>query len=318
MPRNPKLFIEGSMYELCFRLEENLYLAAIPFMREIIISYLAMAQTRYNVKICHFVVMANHLHLLVVVDEPENVPKFVCYFKRESAHAINRFLDRKKRTLWCEGYDSPVILDYDTAITRIVYLYTNPQKANLVDRFEDYPNISSWNAFLSEGETIKTKRIPRTACYALSNDISLKEQQQIARYLKSEAIEDCSLEITPDAWFSCFKEARPKGSSTIRKEVLDKVREAEAELRGNRKSSVMGKIALKEQDFRKSYLPVKFGRRMICLSSIPNYRKEFITWFRFHCSTRNSLENSHPPGLFAPGGFLLSKITPSIVPIIEQ
>ena len=121
MPRIPKIAIHGAPYEICFRLEEGLYLSSSPYMKEVVISYLAMAQTKYPVKICHFMVMANHLHIIVVVENPEHLKMFVGYFKRETAYAINGLLGRDKHNVWEDGYDSPIVLDYEMALSRIAY-----------------------------------------------------------------------------------------------------------------------------------------------------------------------------------------------------
>ncbi|MDD2942363.1 MAG: transposase, partial [bacterium] len=131
MARNPKMFIHDAVYELCFRIEEGLPMTAAPFMKRIIKGYLAAAQSRHPVTICHYIVMANHIHMLVMIKNPEDLSRFVLYFKRESAHAINTLLGRRNRTVWAERYDSPVLLDAGKVIERIVYFYANPAQAGL-------------------------------------------------------------------------------------------------------------------------------------------------------------------------------------------
>ena len=195
MSNNGKLFIHNTLVEICFRLEDSLYFTSTPYMKEIFISCLATAQTMYKLQICHFVLMANHLHMLVVVEDTTSVSNVVGYLKKETAHAINRLLGRKRHTVWNADYDSPTILDYDTAISRIVYLYTNPQKANLVDKIEHYPNCNSWEAFQNNGCVINTKRIPRDAYTKLPRGtLSLKQQIDFTNALKSKAKRKCKLD----------------------------------------------------------------------------------------------------------------------------
>ena len=122
MPRNPKMFIHGEFYELCFRTEQGLPLLCADYMQRILLGYLAAAQTMYPVTIVCLVFMGNHVHMGIVVQDPADVPKFCEYFKRESADAINRLQGRVGVTIWKEGYDSPVILDAETAINRIIRL----------------------------------------------------------------------------------------------------------------------------------------------------------------------------------------------------
>jgi len=119
MPRIRKCFIRRTVVDLCFRTEEGLPLTANPILLTLLTSILARTQTIFPVTICHFVVMSNHVHMLNVVEFPELVKDFVGYFKRESAHAINHLLGRKKHTIWCSGYDSPIVLDPAKVLDRI-------------------------------------------------------------------------------------------------------------------------------------------------------------------------------------------------------
>lgn len=77
MARNPKLFIHGTAVEITFRLEEGLYLVATPFMNVILKSCLARAQSLYSLKVCHLLVMTNHVHMVIVVESADSVKSFM-------------------------------------------------------------------------------------------------------------------------------------------------------------------------------------------------------------------------------------------------
>lgn len=160
MPRNRKLLIHGKIYEICFRTEEGLPFAPTPYIKAIWESILARAQSLYRVRIVAGILMSNHPHLLIRVEDPEDVPKFVAYVKKETAHALNRLLGVEQHTVWQEGYDSPLLGDAAKVVERLVYCYTNPQKANLEDTIERYPGWSTWSEFLKGGGV---KAIPRIA-----------------------------------------------------------------------------------------------------------------------------------------------------------
>ena len=53
-------------------------------MRRLLQSYLSGAEERYSVKIFAFLAMGNHLHLLLVVENPEDVAHFMEDDKRET------------------------------------------------------------------------------------------------------------------------------------------------------------------------------------------------------------------------------------------
>jgi REP element-mobilizing transposase RayT len=96
-----------------FRTEEGLPFVPLQFINTLICSALARAQLLYPVTIICFVVQANHVHLLVRVTDPELISMFIGYFKAESAHYLNRLLNRRQRTVWAERFDSPAVLDID-------------------------------------------------------------------------------------------------------------------------------------------------------------------------------------------------------------
>ncbi|MEN9845574.1 MAG: hypothetical protein RIS36_721 [Pseudomonadota bacterium] len=56
---------------------------------------------------------------------------------------INGLLERDKRTLWCEGYDSPIVLTPLRALTIIAYMYANPAKDNLETTIDRYYLLSA-------------------------------------------------------------------------------------------------------------------------------------------------------------------------------
>ena len=65
----------------------------------IVMAALLRAQKHHPVVISHFLVSGTHIHMIVRVDNPEDIPGFMERFKTESAHYINRSLGRKKRTI---------------------------------------------------------------------------------------------------------------------------------------------------------------------------------------------------------------------------
>ena len=314
MPANRKCFHRGSLIEICFRTERDLPLVCTAYMRVILESILARAQTLYPLTIVAFVVMGNHPHIMAVVKEPADVSRFKEYVKRESAHAINRLLGKINHTVWVDGADDPPILDPEKALQRLTYIYTNPQKAGLEDRIEKYPNLNSWSALLAGGEVIKTKRIHRNAIPALPNAaLSFEAQQALADELLASSDEEFELVIEPDAWIGCFRDLYKASPEKLRQEVVKRVRAEERELDRKRRHPVIGSHALRLQSIRKPYTPKKRGKRMLCFSSERSVRVAYISWRKQRQRDASELydrwrdgeqEIELPPGMFWPGGRL--------------
>ena len=318
MANNRKCFFRGSLVELCFRTEEGLPFIATPYMLLIVQSILARAQSLYPLTICHAVLMDNHAHLLARIENPQVVKDFVAYFKRETAHSINRFLGREKRTVWGDGYDSPTILDAAKAIERIVYIYTNPQRAHLVKSIEEYPNFSTWESFQQGGSSNRIKRIMRSTIPKLpKRSLSIAAQEKLAMALEKEGLEEYELVIEPDAWMLCFSELDEADPRRINQEIESRVKHTEQELSKHRQVPIKGTHALKLESLRVVYAPTKRTRRMICLASNRDHRNSFIFWFKALSAIATEAYQRWkdgdylaelPPGMFWPGGRLSEEI----------
>ena len=323
MSQNKKCFVNRTVVAVTFRTEEGLPLPPNPIIIVILQSIFARAQSLYPVTICHFLVMSNHIHMLLVVQDPADVPLFVGYVKQESAHAINALMGRRKRTIWEDGYDSPAVVDAARVQRWIEYMLTNPQYHDLVDKIEDYPHLSSWPALLQGIEEMEYRRIPRSAIPHLKKGtLSVAEQREIADSLLLAGEEECQLIIEPDSWMSCFdKELKDEDAEEINQRIVAHIREEEAKFREKRQGSVIGAHALKLQRMNKKHVPEKRGKRTVCWSSFEVLRKAFLSWYRENYP--RTPKGSHltvdwlaklPPGNFAPGGRLYANINPAFMP----
>ena len=196
-----KYHSKGSVLFATFSFEEGLLLLSNPLSMAIIRSCLAAAQKLYPVKISHILVAATHIHLIITVYNPDHIQAFLRHFKTESAHMLNRLLGRKKRTIWCEGYDSPKILSLARAISAIAYLYANPAKDNLVNSIEEYPGFSSWKMFRTGELTKNWKRLRRPLFKCLTADShNLRGYTKEATKLLNQSNEIETFTLEPKAW----------------------------------------------------------------------------------------------------------------------
>ena len=284
MAKQMKYHPHRSVLFCTFSLEEGLLLLANPLCKAIIKSCLAAAQTRYPVKICHVVVEATHVHILLVVIDPDDVQAFIRHFKTESAHMINRLLGRGKRTLWCEGYDSPIVLTPIRALVAIAYLYSNPAKDNLESSIDRYPGFSSWQMFQSGQSSQRWKRLRRTQFKFIPRDANnLKGYTKLAQELLHESNEFQTFTLEPNAWMEAFGYTSVQEQERINKRLVERVRllEERAEhLRRRTNTRVLGRERLINQTLDTNYRPQRNGRRMWCLSEKRSVRVKFIRFFK--------------------------------------
>jgi putative transposase len=89
-----------------------------------------------------YVIMANHVHMLVLPKAPPS--RFIGTLKGYTAHEANRLLGRTGHPFWqAEVYDHWV-RDDPERLRIHAYIENNPVKAGLVEHAEDYRWSSAW------------------------------------------------------------------------------------------------------------------------------------------------------------------------------
>lgn len=274
----------GSVLFVTFSLEEGLLLLCNPLCEAIIRSCLSRAQFMYPVTICGILVEPNHVHLLLVVDDPSDVPGFMRYFKTESSHMLNRILGRRKRTIWCESYDDPIVLTLQRALLVMTYIYSNPAKDNLEDSIERYPGVSSWKMFV-KGEHKKTwKRLRRDDFRFLPGDArNLKGYTREADRVLSLSKNTHEFVIKPNAWLEAFGVRSKEAQGQINKRIIERVRLIEERARRKRKREnrkIIGADKLRTQAFDLTRQSARRGKHMWCLSDKRGIRMKFIDFLK--------------------------------------
>jgi REP element-mobilizing transposase RayT len=254
-----------------------------PLVKELLLKSLAQAQTHFPLVVSHFIFEATHAHMFIFLENPDDLKGFMERFKCESSHAINRLLGRKKRTIWCEGYDSPVILDIETAIDKIAYLYENPAKDNLVDSIDCFPGLSSWNHFLHGKTTFQTALISRDSFRPIDTH-NMRESDyraEVRRLLKKKKRVNFALD--PNAWMTAFGVKDEREKCQINTRIMHMVKERElahAERRRVTNQRTVGPHRLCATPIGTPYTPERTGKKMLCLASAREIRSGFIEFVK--------------------------------------
>ena len=282
-----------------------------PLMKLILGSCLAKAQAHHPIKVNHFLFEDNHCHLIVTVENPDDVPGFMERFKTESSHKINKLLGRTKRTNWCAGYDSPPVLTLSSVIDKIVYIYTNPSRDGL-EKIDKYPGLSSWGAFnnVKKCEDVypDIKR-PMVPCLKTNPDL---DRSKLARRFVKKIKSKLKFTVHPDAWMDTFQITEETERKALNEEIKERVRNEEAEhaaLRKEKGSRMIGCERLVNSPMNTEYVSLKKGRRMLCISNDLDVRRATIEDIKLRRTEgKRILENwrrgdfteSYPLGLFPP------------------
>jgi hypothetical protein len=250
---------------------------------------------------------------LIVVINPDDVEAFFRYFKAESAHMINGLLGRSKRTLWCEGYDSPIVLTPARTLIAIAYLYSNPAKDGLECSINRYPGFSSWKMFRSGILTHHWKRVRRPQFAAITpGKNNPRGYIKIASAILAQSDELQTFTLEPNAWMESFGYETPEEQQRINERLISRIRVLEERFEKQRQRQgrrVLGRERLLAQVFDPSYCPRRSGRRMWCLSDKRSLRVKFIKFFKALMQKARAIRErwrigdvsvSYPPGLHPP------------------
>lgn len=101
-----------------------------------------------------FVVMLNHIHLLLTPSDMTTLEKAIQLIKGGSSHQIHLQRDRRLQ-IWQEGFHDWTIRDADDWQSKAAYIRMNPVRANLVDHPEQWTNSSASGRFALDDMPIR-------------------------------------------------------------------------------------------------------------------------------------------------------------------
>ena len=222
--------------------------------------------------------------MIIVVDCPQDVSKFVGYIKSETSHAVNILLGRRQRTVWQEGYDSPPLLTPKDVLYYIRYIYLNPTRAGLVPDISEYPGVSSWEMFCSGRHTVKHKRAERMHLFKLPTPaLGVNEQKRIVAVLSEKPGSVNEFELQPFAWVDSFPQLEGIDLEDLKQQLLQDIAREHRELRDERiksKRRFIGATDLRRQSMLMDWEPKKFSKKMICICSDRALRLLFLETFK--------------------------------------
>jgi len=113
---------------------------------EILIETLFNYRDREAYALHEFVVMPHHLHLLLTPSSTTSVEKSMQFIKGRSSHQIHKARNQKME-IWQVGFHDWTIRDWNDWQTKVEYINSNPVRAKLVQRAEDWPYSSASGKF---------------------------------------------------------------------------------------------------------------------------------------------------------------------------
>jgi hypothetical protein len=112
-------------------------------------------------KICNLACLSNHIHLLLVVDDAEQLSSFMEHVNSNIAREVGRLVDWKEK-FWGRRYHAIIVSDEPRAQEeRYRYILSQGVKEGLVEKVRDWPGVHGARAIL-DGETLQGYWFDRT------------------------------------------------------------------------------------------------------------------------------------------------------------
>ena len=320
MPRSPRSYSDKLVYEIVPRAKDFLPIPPTETSNEIRLGILGRTQRDNKVELCHFVDMNNHSHSLAVSITPINLSKFHMELKKKTTDALKALLGLSSLSLWEKRTGVFRVVTLEDAIDRVVYIYCNPSNAGLCDSIEQYPGLSSWNAFrdcvpsIDAEVEIEARWYPVSEIPTIPKERWLSPRQDTALYrelTESEKAIRHPIVLKPFKWLETYGVTESQEIEKIRQKIIDRVREAEhvnvrARAKCNKKSA--SPAALRQALYMKPHKSKKKERKIFLICRNQELRLTLLESFRRIASqcrecyqkAKAGIRVDWPPGTFTP------------------
>jgi REP element-mobilizing transposase RayT len=169
----------GALVEVTYRtIQGRFLLRPDRELNELVLGVLARAQSFCDAELIGIVVLSNHLHLLLWVENQWHLSKLMEHFGGNTAREVNRLRDWKG-SLWERRYTGIYVTEEASAqIERLSYLLSQGLKEDLVERVEEWPGIHFGKQLLEGRSLLVGKWIDRTRKYRLEMQRQGKEEDK--------------------------------------------------------------------------------------------------------------------------------------------
>jgi putative transposase len=136
----------GYTYFVTTKTWENRDLFRVSENSEILAQCLMHYRKKGTYLLHEFVVMTNHLHLLLTPNNETSLERAMQFIKGGSSHEIHKQRGHKMQ-IWQAGFHESTIRDDQDFVSRRQYIRMNPVEARLVSRPEDWAYSSASGRF---------------------------------------------------------------------------------------------------------------------------------------------------------------------------
>ena len=132
----------GSSYFVTTRCWQGRRIFQVPEIADVLLRTIFDYRERGAYLLHEFVVMPDHLHLLLTPSPTSSLEKCVQLVKGGSSYQIHKERNHKME-IWQQGFYDWTVRDADDWRIKVEYIRLNPVRAKLVEGPQDWPNSSA-------------------------------------------------------------------------------------------------------------------------------------------------------------------------------
>ena len=136
----------GTSYFVTTKCWQGRHVFQVPQNADILVHALRDYRERKDYLLHEFVVMPNHLHVLLTPSATTSLEKAVQLIKGGSSHEIHKQRDQRME-IWQEGFYDWTIRDAQDWQAKVEYIRMNPVRARLVAKPEEWHSCSASGRF---------------------------------------------------------------------------------------------------------------------------------------------------------------------------
>lgn len=185
LPGIPQHVVQrGNNRQACFFAEQDY---------TVYLSKLKEYSQKYKVAVHSYILMTNHVHLLLTPEEGDGVSRLIQSLGRYYVRYVNQTYGRSG-TLWEGRYKSTLVDSDNYFLTVSRYIELNPVRANMVEHPVEYP----WSSYQRNAMGKPIELLAPHDCYqSLGKDD--KKRQEIYKSFFDQEIPDYTLKEIRDA-----------------------------------------------------------------------------------------------------------------------
>jgi REP-associated tyrosine transposase len=138
--RKPRYLIKDAEYHVTARINRGEFALEI---KELFLHTLKRAKGKYFFKLKSFVLMDNHIHLLIKTERGENLSKIMQWILGVFAKHYNKHFNLKGH-VWYDRFKSKIIDNFLQLLATFKYIINNPVKAEMIENSEEYQYGALW------------------------------------------------------------------------------------------------------------------------------------------------------------------------------